>query len=277
MTTHLPILQTEIACDSIDLGLGDPSLSLLPLDLIRQSALDRLGKDDPSFLQYGFEQGNSYFRLALADFLTNGYGFLVESSSLFVTAGASQALDLICTLFTRPGDIIFVEEPSYFLALRIFADHDLKVVPIQTDASGLVIEDLEEKLASFHPKFLYLIPTYQNPSGCTLSQERREQLVGICQEQGFLVVADEGYHLLNYGTKPPKAFAAYTRTGNIISLGSFSKILAPGLRLGWIQAANEKIKILTTCGLLDSGGGIESFYLGRCMQSIGKRWSAFQY
>ena len=89
-----------------------------------------------------------------------------------MTNGISNALDLICAHFTRPGDTIFVEEPTYFLALRIFTDHDLHIVPIQTDENGLVIEALEEKLAEFQPKFLYTVPTFQNPGGYTLSQER---------------------------------------------------------------------------------------------------------
>src|ERR1041384_4578108 len=120
MTTSFSIIQNLVPPDVIDLGLGDPSLSLLPLDLIREAAQWRLSQDDHSFLQYGAEQGDGYFRLALADFLSKGYGFTVKPGSIFVTSGISQALDLICTLFTTAGDTILVEEPTYFLALRIF-------------------------------------------------------------------------------------------------------------------------------------------------------------
>jgi 2-aminoadipate transaminase len=259
MTTPFSILQNQVPADVIDLGLGDPSLSLLPLDLIREAAQQQLSQDDRSFLQYGAEQGDGRFRVALADFLTKGYGFDVTPESLFVTNGISNALDLICTLFTGAGDTIFVEEPTYFLALRIFADHHLNVIAIDTDANGLIIESLEEKLAEFHPKFLYFIPTFHNPTGATLSQERRDRLVELARENDFILVADEVYHLLSYAQTPPKSFAAYIDIENIISLGSFSKILAPGLRLGWLQAHPEKIKRFTTCGLLDSGGGLNPF------------------
>jgi 2-aminoadipate transaminase len=259
MTEAFRTLQTQIPSGVIDLGLGDPPLSLLPLALIRQAAEVRFAEGDPSFLQYGVEQGDGNFRLALAQFLGKGYALAVDPESLFVSNGVSNALDQICTLFTRPGDTIFVEEPSYFLALRIFTDHNLRIVPIETDQNGLVIESLEEKLAEFHPKFLYLIPTFQNPTGHTLGQDRRERLLQICQEHDFLVVADEVYHFLNYFEKPPKAFAVYTNINNVISLGSFSKILAPGLRLGWIQCCPEKINRFTGCGLLDSGGGLNPF------------------
>jgi len=259
MTTPFSTIQNLVPPDVIDLGLGDPSLALLPLDLIREAAQLRLAQGDPSFLQYGAEQGDEHFRLALADFLSRGYGFEVKPESLFVTNGISNALDLICTLFTKPGDTIFVEEPTYFLALRIFEDHHLRVISIDTDENGLIIESLEEKLAEFHPRFLYLIPTFHNPAGATLPQERRERLVTLAKEYDFILVADEVYHLLSYARIPPKSFSAYIDTENVISLGSFSKILAPGLRLGWLQAHPEKIKRFNTCGLLDSSGGLNPF------------------
>ncbi len=259
MTKPPQTVQINIPAGFIDLGLGDPALSLLPLDLIRKAAEERLSQDDNRFLQYGAEQGDGYFRLALADFLTKGYGFQVHPEGLFITTGISSGLDLLCTLFTRPGDTVFVEEPSYFLALRIFADHGLRVVSIQTDEAGLVIEALEEALTEDRPKFLYLIPTFQNPSGHTLTQERRERLVALAEEHDFLVLADEVYHFLNYTVRPPKSFGAYIDSERIISLGSFSKILAPGLRLGWMQAHPRVIGRLAGCGLLDSGGGLNPF------------------
>src|SRR5262245_17717278 len=248
MNTPLPTIQNQPPPGVIDLGLGDPLFSLLPRDLIREAAQTRLSQSDHSFLQYGAEQGDGYFRLALADFLGQGYGFDVKPESLFVTNGISKALDLICTLFTQAGDTIFVEEPTYFLALRIFADHHLNVVSIDTDQNGLVVEALEEKLAEFRPKLLYLIPTFQNPTGTTLPQERRDRHVQLAQEYNFIIAADEVYHLLGYAQKPPKSFASYTNVDNVISLGSFSKILAPGLRLGWLHAHPEKIKRFNTCG-----------------------------
>lgn len=251
MTTPFSTIQNLVPPDVIDLGLGDPSLSLLPLDLIREAAQLRLSQGDPSFLQYGAEQGDEHFRLALADFLSKGYDFEVKPESLFVTNGISNALDLICTLFTKAGDIIFVEEPTYFLALRIFEDHHLKVISIDTDENGLSMESLEERLTEFHPKFLYLIPSFHNPTGATMPQERRERLVQLAKEHDFLLAADEVYHLLSYTQTPPKSFAAYIDVENVISLGSFSKILAPGLRLGWLQAGPEKIKRFNTCGLLE--------------------------
>lgn len=243
----------------IDLGLGNPPLSLLPLELIRSAGQKVLSQGDNSFLQYGAEQGDGYFRLALANFLSTGYGFQVTPESLFITAGISNGLDLLCTLFTEAGDTVFVEEPSYFLALRIFADHRLQVVPIEMDENGLILESLEEKLTRYKPKFLYTIPAHQNPSGRTLTEARRARLIELSQQFDFLILADEVYQLLHYSGEAPNSFGAYSHIENVISLGSFSKILAPGLRLGWVQAHPNIINRLVSSGLLDSGGGLNPF------------------
>jgi len=127
----------------------------------------------------------------------------------------------------------------------------------------LVIKALEEKLAEFQPKFLYTVPTFQNPGGFTLAQDRRDRLVQLSQEHGLIIVADEVYHFLNYADQHIKPFAAYADLETVISLGSFSKILAPGLRLGWMQAHPSKIKPLVTSGLLDSGGGLNPYVCHR--------------
>jgi DNA-binding transcriptional MocR family regulator len=241
----------------IDLGLGNPDLRLLPLELIGYSAEAYFSGGDARPLQYGLEQGNGVFRGALAAFLAKAYGVPVDAELLLITAGASSALDLICTLFTRPGDLIIVEEPTYYLALRIFADHGLQPIPIPMDSEGLRVDLLDHKLSETRPKFIYTVPTFQNPSGRTLSAARRAQLVAWAQQRELFVLADEVYHLLPYGQSPPQPLAAFTaQHAQVISIGSFSKILAPGLRLGWVQAHASVIKRLASCGLLDSGGGM---------------------
>lgn len=259
MTTPLQIVQTLIPPGVIDLGAGEPQLDLLPLDMLRDAAAHRLTVGDRDFLQYGLEQGDCTFRAALVKFLSARCGFSVRHDDLFTTAGISSALSLLCTLFTKSGDTIYVEEPSYFLALRIFVDHGLTVVPIRTDASGLVIDDLLDALKKSKPKFLYIIPTFQNPSGQTLSLERREALVNLAKKHDFLILADEVYQFLSYTQTPPKSFGAYIDSEKVISLGSFSKILAPGLRLGWLQTHSSILQRITACGMLDSGGGMNPF------------------
>lgn len=260
MKNQLPIVQIDLPTGFIDLGMGNPDLSLLPLDSIHQAADAFFAKLDPRPLQYGAEQGDGYFRRALADYLSKNNTHPVEPDSLFVTNGASSALNLICNLYTRPGDVVYAEEPSYFLALRIFEDLGLQVVPIPMDEDGLHLETLEEMLAAQKPKLVYTIPTFQNPSGRTLAEARRQKLVELAQEHDFFVVADEVYHQLAYGKNPPPPLAQFTNeVERVISVNSFSKILAPGLRLGWVQAHENVIRRLSSCGMLDSGGGMNPF------------------
>ncbi|HZY42279.1 MAG TPA: PLP-dependent aminotransferase family protein, partial [Anaerolineae bacterium] len=196
-------VQIEFRADFIDLGVGQPAFSLLPTQVIQQAADHRLSHDAAAYLQYGAEQGDGYFREVLAQFLSDGYGFGVQPDRLFISSGASQALDLICTLFVPPGAVVCVEEPSYFLALNILADHQLRVVSLPTDEHGLIIDGLEERLARLRPVMLYLIPAFQNPTGATLPRERRERLVELSRQFDFLIVADEVYHFLNYTVTPP--------------------------------------------------------------------------
>lgn len=254
--------QIEVPEDFIDLGVGQPGRSLLPMEIIRQAADHRLAQDARGYLQYGAEPGDGYFREALAAFLTDSHGLDARPDRLFVSGGASQALDLICTLFTEPGAVVCVEEPSFFLALRIFADHRLRVVSLPTDDHGLILDGLDERLAALRPDMLYLVPTFQNPTGATMPRERRERLVEICRRHHVLLVADEVYHCLNYDTAPPASFGSYVDGGHVLVLGSFSKILAPGLRLGWVYADRPIIDRMARSGLLDSGGGLNPFTSG---------------
>ena len=240
----------------MDFGVGQPGLDLLPLELLKDAAATRFAQGDPSFLAYGAEQGDGYLRTSLADFLCQTYGTPVDPEHLFITAGASQCLDWLATLYTQPGDTIFIEEPSYLYAFRIFTDHRLKVVGIPTDANGMIIEALAEALKHERPAFVYAIPTFQNPTGATLPPGRREQLVELSRAYNFLLIADEVYHCLHFDVPPPRPLAAHSAEGNIVSLGSFSKILAPGLRLGWLQGPPSIMQRLVLSGVVDSGGGL---------------------
>lgn len=240
----------------INLGIGQPALNLLPLAQIQQGAQMWLVENDPSALNYGVEEGEGYLRVALADWLSGEYGTAVSLSNLFISAGASQALDLICTLYSQPGDVVLVEEPTYFLALRIFADHGLRVVGVAMDEQGLIPEAVEAAVRQHRPAFLYTIPSFQNPTAVTLPAERRAQLVALAEQYGFLIVADEVYQLLGYTAAPPPPLASHSASGHVLGIGSFSKILAPGLRLGWVQAAPQHLQRLVGSGLVDSGGGV---------------------
>jgi 2-aminoadipate transaminase len=244
---------------TINLGIGQPSADLMPAGLLRKAADGFLAGARAADLNYGERQGDAGFRRSLAGFLTPEYGVPVSADSLFVTAGNSHALDFACSVFTRPGDTVVCEEPSYFLAFRIFRDHGLDIVPVPTDADGMVMEALEEVLTKTKPTLLYTIPSFHNPGGQSLSGERRRRLAELSREHGFVVAADEVYQLLWYESAPPPAMGTMVGQGNILSLGSFSKIMAPGLRLGWIQASPALLEKILDSGVVNSGGSFNQF------------------
>jgi len=251
----IQVAQISVPEGWIDFGIGQPQVDILPLEYIEKAATHRFEQGDRNILQYGIQQGNGDFRLSLANFLSAQYGVAVDPDHLLITAGNSQALDLICALHTRPGDTVIVEEPSYFLALRIFGDYDLKIIGTPIDENGLIIEALEENLANHKPVFIYTIPTFHNPTGVTLSASRREKLISLSEKYNFFIIADEVYQLLAYTSTPPQPMTYYDTPNRVLSLGSFSKILAPGLRLGWMQAKPSLLEPFIACGYLDSGGG----------------------
>lgn len=244
---------------TINLGLGQPSADLLPVDLLREASDAFFRQAHPHDLNYGCVQGDERFRDSLAGFLSFGYNADTAAASLFVTGGNSQALELVSTVFARSGDTVFVEEPSYFLAFQIFRDHGLNIVGIPLDDDGLDTGILQAQLQIHKPAFLYTIPSYHNPGGQCLSAARRKHILELSEKYGFLIVADEVYQLLPYFNTPPPAFATMIDSGTILSLGSFAKILAPGLRLGWIQTAPPLLQKLLANGFVNSGGCINHY------------------
>lgn len=244
---------------TINFGVGQPSADLLPVDLLRTASNAFFRHAQAIELNYGVIRGDERFLTSLAGMLTEGYGRRVSPDSLFVTAGNSQALDYVSTVFASAGDTVFVEEPSYFLAFQIFRDHGLNIVGIPVDHDGILISELEAALAVHQPTFIYTIPSFHNPGGHCMSAERREALVSLSRQHGFLIVADEVYQLLYYYEAPPPAFGTMIESDTVLSLGSFSKILAPGLRLGWIQTSAELQQKMLANGFSNSGGSINHY------------------
>jgi 2-aminoadipate transaminase len=190
----------------IDLGIGQPSADLLPVELLRRASESFFEKARPSDLSYGAPAGGGRFLESLAEFLQEEYGSSAKPDSLVLTAGASQALDLAATLFSEGGDTVFVEEPSYYLAFQIFRDHGLNLVGVPVDEGGMRLDSLEMLLAEHSPAFVYVIPSYQNPGGQCMRSSRRARLIELRQRYGFLILADEVYQLLHCYNRPPPAF-----------------------------------------------------------------------
>lgn len=244
---------------TINFGVGQPSADLLPVELLRTASAAFFRHAEAIELNYGVISGDARFLNSLAGLLTEGYGQSVSPDSLFVTAGNSQALDYVSTVFASAGDTVFVEEPSYFLAFQIFRDHGLNIVGIPVDDDGIVIAELEAALAVHQPAFIYTIPSFHNPGGHCMSAARRDALVSLSRQHDFLIVADEVYQLLYYYEAPPPAFGTMIESDAVLSLGSFSKILAPGLRLGWIQTSVRLQQKMLANGFSNSGGSINHY------------------
>lgn len=260
----LPDVQLLLRPGIVEFGWGHPAPTLLPAAELARAAALTLERDGPLALAYGAEQGPGRLIAQLCARLGRLEGRTPSPEQLLITGGVSQALDLLCTLFTRPGDIVLVEAPTYHLALRIFQDHGLELLPIASDAEGLCLNALTATLARLHvegraARLLYTVPTFNNPTGATLSAERRAMLAALAQASDLLVLEDDVYRELWYDAPPPPSIFNLARPGPVIRLGSFAKLLAPGLRLGWLLAAPEIVQRCVRGGLLDSGGGVNHF------------------
>ncbi|EPR61876.1 putative aminotransferase [Toxoplasma gondii TgCatPRC2] len=259
------------ASEQVNLRLGYPAPLELPIKGLRKATAAKMAEDDPEFFMYGVPEGFLEFRESLASFLSEEYGFPVSSDELMAVNGSSGALDLICKVYTQGGDVVFTENPTYFLAYPTFRDYDLKPIEVPMDQDGVNIEAFEELLLKYKPKLFYTIPVAHNPTGRTTSSEKRKRIVELAVKHNFKVVADEVYQLLCFeGVDIPPPFAAFDHNNEhcVISIGSFSKILAPALRLGWLQAHPSLLKPILACGMIESGGCLNPLICGFVQKTI---------
>ena len=245
----------------IDLAWGHPSDRLHPLTTLKPAIDEVFARGETAALQYSGYQGYGPLIESLAGFLSDEPCYVkpVAPQDLYLGYGASHGLDVACTLFTRAGDTVWVEEPSYYLVRRILLDHGLNIVGVPTDDNGMDVSAAAEMLARGdlpRPELVYVIPTYHNPMGSVMPSGRRQSLVDLAAEKEFILAADEAYHLLHYADPPPPTLATYDHSerGTVVSLGSFSKILAPGIKLGWVQARPSLVERYTYAGSNFSGG-----------------------
>jgi DNA-binding transcriptional MocR family regulator len=265
MSIPLPEVQYILRPGVIEFRSGHPDPALLPAKGLLRAAQIVLEQEAVNALSYGVEQGPGRLIAQLCSWLVSEEGQAPPPQQVMITGGSSQALDMLCKLFTKPGDIALVQCPTYYLALRIMHDdHQLAFMPIPEDDNGMKVDALEKTLRTLQhqgrkARLLYLVPTFNNPSGTTLNIERRRQLVKLARDYDLLVVEDDVYHQLWYDAAPPPSIYSLAPAENVIRLGSFSKILAPGLRLGWMQAAPEIIQRCVDSGVFESGGGAGQF------------------
>jgi 2-aminoadipate transaminase len=224
----------------VSLAGGMPFVSALPRELVT-GAIDRVMSQNGGAmaLQYGSGQGTPAIREHIMQIMAME-GIRGSADDVVVTTGSQQALDLVTRLFVNPGDVVLAESPSYVGALGVFKAYQADVAHIATDAEGLVPEALRETITMVRSqgrtiKFLYTIPNFHNPAGVTLTWARRLEILEICRDAGILVLEDNPYGLLYFDQPAPQAMRSVDDEG-VIYLGSFSKTLAPGFRVGWALA-----------------------------------------
>jgi 2-aminoadipate transaminase len=225
---------------------GLPAPELFPAEMVAQAFATAL---QPTVvaraLQYSTTEGDPELRALLAGRLT-GRGLQAEADEILVTTGSQQALGLVASVLVDPGDVVLVENPSYLAALQSFGFAGARMVPAPCDDDGLDPEALPALIARHRPKFLYLVPTFQNPTGRTLPARRRARLVEIAAEHGLWVVEDDPYGELRYDGEPLPPIASYPGARDrTVTVSTLSKVLAPGLRIGFLRAPEQLLGPMT--------------------------------
>jgi 2-aminoadipate transaminase len=246
------LLKLTAQPDVISFAGGLPGADLFPLDRFREACRLVLDQHGGEALQYSTTEGERPLREMIARH-TSRYGIVVTPDHVLITSGSQQALDLVGKVFLNVGDHVLVERPTYLGALQAWNAYQAEYLPVDIDENGMRTEELEGALRS-GPKFIYALPNFQNPTGVTLSLERRRALVRLADEHGVPILEDDPYGQLRYeGDHLPSlvaldaAYRGLARegySGNVLYLSTFSKTLAPGLRLGWIIGPLDVIQRL---------------------------------
>lgn len=242
--------------DVVSLAGGMPFVSALPRELIA-TALEKTLRDHGDVaLQYGSGQGFPALREQILEVMALE-GIRGRAADVVVTTGSQHALELLAKLFLDPGDVVLAEGPSYVTALVVFRSFQAHVDHVPMDELGLIPEALTQHIAALTaagrpPKILYTVPTFNNPAGVTLALDRRREVLAIARRHGILVVEDNPYGLLHFGSPAPDALRSFDESG-VVYLGTFSKTLAPGLRVGWALAPpsiREKLILANEAAIL---------------------------
>ncbi|MFZ7102815.1 MAG: PLP-dependent aminotransferase family protein [Peptococcaceae bacterium] len=223
-------------------GFPDPDWFL---DDIEEISTEIIKHQRSVALQYSPVAGFSNFRTYLADRMVS-QDVNVNLENILVTSGSLQGIDLISKIFLDPGDYVVIEAPTYLGAISTFESYEANVIPISCDENGIIMEDLESflKHAKVKPKFIYVIPTFQNPSGRVWSVERRKKLLELCSQYDLPIIEDNAYGELRCSGSEIPTIKALDTNDLVMYLGTFSKILYPGIRLGWVAASKEIIEKL---------------------------------
>jgi len=253
------------AQNTISLMLGHPDPATLLTPELRHAMQHAISS--PQFytaLQYGAEQGAQSLINFLVEKINREQDLSIQPANLMLVAGSTHAVDMLARLYATPAGVILVEAPTYADALHVFRDHQIELCSIPMDEDGLIPSALEKEVARLSssgksPSFLYTIPNFHNPTGITSSAARRSEIISIALRHGFPIVEDDVYRDLSFDGAVPASFYALAQGDQVLSIGSFSKTLAPGLRLGWLLGSEDAIQRCVNCGTTQMGGGANPF------------------
>jgi 2-aminoadipate transaminase len=227
---------------------GFPNPETFPTEIIRKIADDILRTDGPQALQYGITEGYPPLREAVADRM-NKKGMDVSKDNVLITSGSQQVIDLMGKMFIDPGDIVVVSAPTYLAALTSFSAYQATFESIPLDQDNMrmdLFEDRIKKLArrGRQPKIVYVLPNFHNPAGVTMPEKNRKKLIDLASDFDLIVLEDDPYSELRYTGEPIPPIKSFDDEGRVVYMGTFSKILAPGLRTGWLVADPEILRKL---------------------------------
>ncbi|MBQ6961598.1 MAG: PLP-dependent aminotransferase family protein [Clostridia bacterium] len=215
---------------------GNPSLSALPDEQCAELAKELLLDKGKVLLQYGATEGYAPLRESLVPYLKDRFSFECKADEILPVTGSTQAMDLLCKALIDPGDKVVVENPTFLGNMQAIRLYQAQLVPVDSDDDGIRVDDLEEVFKKEHPKMLYIIPTFQNPTGRTLSLERRKKIAALASQYGVVVAEDDPYRDLRYTGQELPSIKSFDTEGWVAFMGSFSKVISPGLRVGFLAA-----------------------------------------
>ncbi len=230
--------------DVISFGGGLPAPELFPTTAIAEATRRVMERRGGAALQYSVTEGIPEMREWVAERLTRRTGQVFGADSVTIVNGSQQGLDLVAKILLDPGDHVVLENPSYLGAIQAFDAYQARYLTVETDDDGMIPASLERVLehADPFPKFIYLVPNFQNPTGRTLSEERRERIVRICEHFDLPIVEDDPYGELRFEGKDLPSLVSFQSTAPIVYSGTGSKIMAPGMRVAWLVIRNEEIR-----------------------------------
>ncbi|MFY0563839.1 PLP-dependent aminotransferase family protein [Archangium lansingense] len=239
------ILKVAERPDVLSFAGGLPAPELFPVEAIAQAHAEVFAEEGRAALQYSTTEGYGPLREWICAHLAR-QGQHATTDQVLITNGSQQGIDLVAKVMLDPGDVVVVENPSYLAALQTFSGYEASYAVVGSDDQGMRVDELEGLLRGARkPKLIYLVPNFQNPKGTTLSLERRHALVRFAQRHRILILEDNPYGELRFRGEHLPSLASLDKEGVVVSLGTFSKTLAPGLRIGWAAGPKELVRTLT--------------------------------